>query len=96
MKMVARKEYIGDDKIVRYCAMCGKKMVDGMTDLMDFYVHEECFPAAMDKEYGPGNWIGYDEPNSEDGYYSVQIDGKWEETGIFYTDWYDEDDDYVV
>lgn len=77
---------------MRTCMICGKKMVAGMTDLSNFYTHEECLPAAMDKIYGKHQWMVVPEEQEDGGYYVAWIDGKVEDTGIFYTDWEDDDD----
>ena len=70
---------------MRICTACGKLMVDGMTDLCDFYTHEgDCFTKEMDATYGKGNWHEtYDEGECGGFYEADGID-----TGIFYTDWY--------
>ena len=69
----------------RVCQVCGKPMVRGMTDLFDFYAHEECFETAMRETYG--TWRECDD-DGLGGYYEHQYDGKWWPTGIFYTEWY--------
>lgn len=75
----------------RICDHCGKPMVDGMTDLCDFYCHEKCFERAMDARYPDGWRIN---PSGDEGpcggYYDslYKPDGSWNDTGIFYTTWY--------
>lgn len=84
------------DQEFRICVHCGLPMVDGMTNEgnemgADFHCHEECFEAAMDDRYGKGEWRK--NPSGEEGeyggYYDELLeDGTWEDTGIFYTQWY--------
>lgn len=77
---------------IRFCSYCGKPMNAGFTDLGDFnevYLCEECFESAMNFYFGAGKWRSTDEPGEYDGYYEALDDsGKWEDTGIFYTEWY--------
>jgi hypothetical protein len=78
------------------CDHCGLPMIDGMCNdgswvIYDFNCHEECFEAAMDERYGKGRWRlnPSGEPGEYNGYYDELLeDGTWEDTGIFYTEWY--------
>lgn len=78
------------------CVHCGEPMIDGMTNdggwvTYDFNCHEQCFDAAMDERYGNGRWRENPsgEPGEYNGYYDELLeDGTWEDTGIFYTEWY--------
>jgi len=76
----------------RICAVCGKKVHEGMTNNdYTFYCHEECFEKFMDKEYGKHKWmvLGNDEQDEYGGYYITTSDvvGGFEGTGIYYTEW---------
>lgn len=66
-------------------------MREGMTDLLDFYCCEDCFESYMDELYGKGNWRMV-EDDLCDGYYETFYNGEWAGTGIFYTEWEDDDD----
>ena len=81
--------------MARICMTCGKPMLDGMTDLEDFYTHEgECFEKAMDEIYGKHCWMTVNDDGA-DGYYLASDDslvGGCFGTGIFYTDWFDEEE----
>lgn len=74
---------------IRFCEECGIPFDAGfMMDGGFWYSCEECFEEAMNKKYGKGKW----RPTSEEGYYGgfyEYFDGnEWEDTGIFYTEWY--------
>ncbi len=80
----------------RTCEVCGKEMYGGMTDdYGDLYVCEECFENYMDMRFGKGKWKSTEDPDEEDGcggfYLTVDDEGKWEGTGIYYTEWEDDD-----
>lgn len=71
----------------RTCMVCGEPMADGMTNLEDFYAHEgSCFESLMDEWY-PEGWRETDDEGEFGGYYEALYDGKWCDTGVFYTDW---------
>ena len=82
---------------MRICEICGKKVIAGMTnDCVDFYVHEgKCFEKYMDKTYGKHKWmeLGGGEEDGEGGYYIYSEDcaGGYMGTGIYYTEWEEED-----
>ena len=75
---------------MRRCVICGKEVQDGMTDLENFYAHEKCFPAAMNKIYGKYRWMMVDEELEHGGYYAYWNGTGFEDTGIFYTEWEEE------
>lgn len=79
--------------VVRRCKLCGKLVHDGMMNEEGFYAHEDCFKVLMDRDYGPGNWRGSKEELEYGGFYAVKEGDSWMDTGIFYTDF--EDDDCV-
>lgn len=84
---------------MRKCSYCGKKIEAGMTnDQGDMYLHEgECFEKWMDKTYGEHKWMekGDDEVGENGGYYlfSADVVGGCLDTGIYYTEWYDKEED---
>ena len=74
---------------IRFCDECGKPMDYGYTmDDGSWYCCEECFEPAMNKDYGQGNWKSTENTGEWGGYYAVLKDGEWEDTGIYYTEWY--------
>lgn len=73
---------------IRFCEICGKPYDAGYTvDDGSWYCCEECFKPTMDKDYGKGNWRGTDEEGDCGGFYECLIDGEWEDTGIYWTEW---------
>ena len=81
----------------RICDHCGKPVHAGMTDNDgNFYCHEKCFPDYMDAVYGRGMWmaLGNNEEDEYGGYYIItsNVVGGYEGTGIFYTEWEDDDE----
>lgn len=74
---------------VRFCEECGKPYDMGfMAGDGDWYCCEDCFEESMDKCYGEGKWRGTDEEGCNGGFYeSLQDNGEWEDTGIFWTEW---------
>lgn len=72
----------------RICCVCGKYMHDGMTDEDGFYCHEGCFAQAMDERYGIWRTVNDDGCGGYYEWYDVR-EGKWEPTGIYYTEWED-------
>ena len=84
---------------MRTCVTCGKKVEAGMTDdYGDFYAHEgKCFIKYMDKTYGKHKWMekGDGEPGENGGYYlfSSEAIGGCQDSGVYYTEWYDEEDE---
>ena len=75
---------------VRICEECGKPFDAGYTvDSGWYYCCEECFEEMMDRDYGKGKWQGTDDQGEYGGYYAyLNDDGEWEDTGIYYTEWY--------
>lgn len=84
-------------KITRPCEICLKQVNAGMTnDCCDFYVHEgKCFEKYMDNTYGKHKWmaLGNGEEDGYGGYYIHMADvvGGFEGTGIYYTEWEEEE-----
>lgn len=74
----------------RICMECGLPMYDGMTNLERVYTHEECFKSWMDTNCPDGWRLNQHEDDErwDGGYYDEVIDGEWQDTGIFYTQWY--------
>lgn len=76
--------------MIRICNHCGKPMIEGMTDLEDFYTHEgKCFVEEMNKRYGEDNW----KETEDEGYYGGYYEANGDDTGIFWTTWGDDDED---
>lgn len=75
---------------IRFCEICGKPFDAGFTaDDGGWYCCEDCFEGAMNKDYGEGKWRGTDEEGSYGGFYEYLNDGdEWEDTGIYWTEWY--------
>lgn len=82
-------EILEDNGIdIRICEWCGTPMDEGfMIDDGTFYSCDECFESAMNEEYGNGNWRPSDE-GEYGGYYEHLKNNTWEDTGIFWTQWY--------
>ena len=82
--------------MIRICRTCGKPMIEGMTDLEEFYTHEgECFEKAMDEAFGKHEWMSINDDGCG-GYYIYSdetVVGGYLGTGIFYTYWWDDDDE---
>ena len=73
----------------RFCEECGVPIDQGfMVDDGSFYSCEDCFESAMNHAYGKGNWRGTDEEGEWGGYYEYLDGDVWEDTGIFWTQWY--------
>lgn len=79
--------------IVRRCKWCGKLVHDGMMNMEGFYAHEDCFKPYMNEVYGPDGWRSSEDELEDCGFYAVKEGEDWVDTGIFYTDF--EDDDCV-
>ena len=85
-------------KMIRCCATCGKPVNEGMTDdYGTFYAHEgKCFEEYMNNTYGKHNWmaLGNEEDDGCGGFYihSADVVGGFEGTGIYYTEWYEEEE----
>lgn len=82
--------------MARICSVCGKPVTAGMTNADgDFYVHEECFEKYMDEAYGKHQWMEIND-DGEGGYYiysDESILGGYCGTGIFYTEWEEDEDE---
>lgn len=79
-----------DHKIaIRFCEECGTPFDAGfMAGDGDWYSCEDCFNDAMDRTYGKGNWRSSEDEGENGGWYEYLDEDKWEDTGIFYTEWY--------
>lgn len=74
---------------IRFCEECGIPFDAGfMAGDGDWYSCEECFDDAMDRTYGKGKWRPSEEEGSDGGWYEYLEEDEWEDTGIFYTEWY--------
>ncbi len=75
---------------IRFCDHCGMPIDEGfMIDDGSFYSCEDCFESIMDKYYGKDKWRDTDDEGEWGGYYEwLKNDGTWEDTGIFWTQWY--------
>lgn len=83
-------EILEDHKIeIRFCEECGKPFDAGfIAGDGDWYCCGSCFDDAMDKTYGEGKWRPTDEEGEWGGFYESFDGNVWEDTGIFYTEWY--------
>ena len=72
---------------IRFCEECGKPYDRGFTAGGDWCCCEECFESAMDRDYGRGNWRAAKEEGAYGGWYETLRDGRWEDTGIYWTEW---------
>ena len=74
---------------VRFCDECGKPFGEGfMMEDGCWYICDDCFETAMNKEYGEGKWRGTDEEGAYGGFYEHLNDSdEWKDTGIFWTEW---------
>ena len=84
---------------MKVCETCGKPITCGcMTDGNgDWYTHEgKCFHKYMDKTYGKHRWmeLGNGLEDEYGGYYIVTADtfDGTQGTGIYYTEYYNEED----
>lgn len=83
--------------MARTCSVCGKKVTEGMTDdYGSFYCHEgKCFEEYMNETFGEGQWmiLGGDVQDELGGYYIVTACNEkgYEGTGIYYTEWEEDD-----
>jgi hypothetical protein len=78
------------DKIeIRFCEECGKPFDAGfIAGDGDWYCCGSCFDDAMDKTYGEGKWRPTDEEGEYGGFYESFDGNVWEDTSIYYTEWY--------
>ena len=83
-------EILEDHKIeIRFCEECGKPFDAGfIAGDGDWYCCEECFDGAMDNTYGEGKWRPTDEEGEYGGFYESFDGNVWEDTSIYYTEWY--------
>ena len=81
----------------RKCSICGNPVRSGMTDEEgSFYVHEgKCFEEYMNRTFGKNQWmaLGNNETDEFGGYYiaAANVVGGFQGTGIFWTEWEDDD-----
>lgn len=74
---------------VRFCEECGKPFDAGFTaENGDWYCCEDCFEPTMNRDYGKGKWRASDGEGYYGGFYEYLDGDEWEDTGIFYTEWY--------
>ena len=75
---------------IRFCEECGRPFNAGyMAGNGDWYCCEDCFEKEMDDTYGKDKWRPSDEEGEWEGWYEyLNSNGEWEDTGIFYTEWY--------
>ena len=74
---------------IRFCEECGKPFDAGfIAGDGDWYCCEECFDDAMDQTYGKGQWRPSEYEGEWGGWYEHLKGNKWEDTAIFYTEWY--------
>lgn len=75
---------------MRFCDECGKPYDAGfIAGDGDYYCCEECFEPMMNREYGEGKWKATEEEGYYGGLYAyLDKNGKWRDTGFFYTEWY--------
>ncbi len=75
---------------IRFCETCGSPIDQGFTtDESGWYCCEDCFEKTMDEDYGKGKWRASEDEGIDGGFYERQDeDGEWEDTGIYYTEWY--------
>ena len=74
---------------IRFCEECGKPFDTGfIAGDGDWYCCGGCFDDAMDQTYGEGKWRPTDEEGEWGGFYESFDGNVWEDTGIFYTEWY--------
>lgn len=83
-------EILEDHKIeIRFCEECGKPFDAGfIAGDGDWYCCGSCFDDAMDKTYGEGKWRPTDEEGEYGGFYESFDGNVWEDTSIYYTEWY--------
>ncbi len=83
---------------MRQCKKCHAKIVSGFTNgFGDFYVCDNCFQDFMDERYGKRMWMAVDDDGSG-GYYLASAThhgsvGKPYGTGIYWTEWEEDDDE---
>ena len=77
----------------RICACCKKEVGNaGYTDHEgSLYLHEECLVKYLNKTYQPLHWMITNDDGAG-GYFMASDDDHNFGTGIFYTEWEDDDD----
>ena len=75
---------------IRFCRTCGAPIDHGFMECGgEFYSCEEHFEESMDEVYGKGKWRASEYEGEYGGFYEfLDHDDEWEDTGIFYTEWY--------
>jgi hypothetical protein len=74
---------------IRFCEECGTPFDAGfMANDGGWYSCEECFESAMDRTYGKGKWRPSEYEGAYGGWYEYLDEDEWEDTSIFYTEWY--------
>lgn len=74
---------------IRFCEECGKPFDAGFTaGDGEWYCCEDCFESVMDRDYGKGKWRATEEEGEYGGFYEYLDNNRWEDTAIFYTEWY--------
>lgn len=74
---------------MRFCEECGRPYDAGfIAGDGDYYCCEDCFEPMMDRDYGKGKWRATEEEGYYGGFYEYLDGDKWEDTGLFYTEWY--------
>lgn len=74
---------------IRFCEECGKPFDAGfIAGDGDWYCCEECFDCAMDSTYGKGKWRPSKNEGEYRGWYEALDGDEWEDTSIYYTEWY--------
>jgi formylmethanofuran dehydrogenase subunit E len=83
-------EILEDHKIeIRFCEECGKPFDAGfIVGDGEWYCCEDCFESVMDRDYGKGKWRATEEEGEYGGFYEYLDNNRWEDTAIFYTEWY--------
>ena len=73
---------------IRFCDECGKPYDAGyIAGDGEYYCCEECFEPMMNRDYGEGKWRGTDEEGRYGGLYEYLDGDKWDDTGLYYTEW---------
>lgn len=74
---------------IRFCEECGTPFDAGfMANDGGWYSCEECFEDHMDRCYGKGKWRPSEYEGEDGGWYEYLDGDEWEDTSIFYTEWY--------
>lgn len=74
---------------LRECEVCHRLMCEGYTNLENVYVCQDCWDGYVEREGFREN--DHSEKDLWDGgYWDAQdANGKWYDTGVFWTDWYE-------